>query len=158
MRVLVAEDDTRLAVLLTQALTEAGWEVEAVGDGRSAYGRALHGAPPVSVAVDTVVDRDTRWARLRVADAGPGMDADLLATATERFTRADDARSRPGAGLGLALVETLVLGAGGRLRLCAHGTHRGVGPATSLPCEHDERMTVTVLLPQVSPPPDPASQ
>jgi two-component system OmpR family response regulator len=41
MRVLVAEDDARLAAVLDQALTEAGWEVETVGDGRSAYGRAL---------------------------------------------------------------------------------------------------------------------
>ena len=115
----------------------------------------LHGAPPVGVAVDTALDHGTRWARLRVTDAGPGMDADLLATATERFTRADDARSRPGAGLGLALVEALVLDAGGRMRLCAHGTHRGVGPATDLPCDHDDGMTVTVLLPEVSPTPGP---
>jgi two-component system OmpR family response regulator len=49
MHVLVAEDDTRLADLLTQALTEAGWEVEAVGDGRSAYGRALPGGVPYDV-------------------------------------------------------------------------------------------------------------
>ena len=83
------------------------------------------------------------------------MDADLLATATERFTRADDARSRPGAGLGLALVEALVLDAGGRMRLCAHGIHRGVGPATDMPCDHDDGMTVTVLLPEVSPTPGP---
>jgi two-component system OmpR family response regulator len=41
MRVLVAEDDVRLAALLEQSLSEAGWEVEVVHDGRSAYGRAL---------------------------------------------------------------------------------------------------------------------
>ena len=101
------------------------------------------------------MDADDGWARLRVADAGPGMPPELLATATERFTRADDARSRPGAGLGLALVEALVLDAGGRLRLCAHGTHQRVGPGggpdAGVPCDHDDRMTVTVLLPLVSP-------
>ncbi|RYP81518.1 HAMP domain-containing protein [Nocardioides guangzhouensis] len=111
----------------------------------------LHGAPPVTVEVDAA----DGWARLRVADAGPGMGPELLATATERFTRADDARSRPGAGLGLALVEALVLDAGGRLRLCAHGTHQRVGPDAGpdagVPCDHDDRMTVTVLLPPVSP-------
>ena len=37
MRVLVAEDDVRLAALLEQSLSEAGWEVEVVHDGRSAY-------------------------------------------------------------------------------------------------------------------------
>jgi two-component system, OmpR family, response regulator len=41
--ILVAEDDARLAAVLAQALTEAGWQVETVGDGRAAYGRALPG-------------------------------------------------------------------------------------------------------------------
>ena len=43
MRILVAEDDTRLADVLEQSLTEAGWEVEVAHDGTSAYGRALPG-------------------------------------------------------------------------------------------------------------------
>jgi two-component system OmpR family response regulator len=43
LRILVAEDDRRLADVLSQSLTEAGWEVEVVHDGRSAYGRALPG-------------------------------------------------------------------------------------------------------------------
>ena len=46
MRILVAEDDERLADLLDQSLTEAGWEVEVVHDGRSAYGRALPDGVP----------------------------------------------------------------------------------------------------------------
>ena len=41
MRVLVAEDEPRLASLLDQSLTEAGWEVDVVGDGRAAYSAAL---------------------------------------------------------------------------------------------------------------------
>jgi len=49
MKVLVAEDDERLASLLQQALGEAGWDVETVGDGRSAYGRALPGGVPYDV-------------------------------------------------------------------------------------------------------------
>ena len=48
MRVLLAEDDPRLADVLVQGLTEAGWDVEAVADGLEAYGRALSdGAPDV---------------------------------------------------------------------------------------------------------------
>ncbi|MFC5177396.1 response regulator transcription factor [Nocardioides taihuensis] len=43
MRILVAEDDQRLAALLAESLGEAGWEVEVVHDGRAAYGRALPG-------------------------------------------------------------------------------------------------------------------
>ena len=49
MRVLVAEDDVRLAALLEQSLSEAGWEVEVVHDGRSAYGRALPDGLPYDV-------------------------------------------------------------------------------------------------------------
>ena len=49
MRVLVAEDDVRLAALLEQSLSEAGWEVEVVHDGRSAYGRALPDGVPYDV-------------------------------------------------------------------------------------------------------------
>src|SRR3954451_1628825 len=49
MRLLLAEDDVRLAALLEQALTEAGWEVEVVHDGRSAYGRALPDGLPYDV-------------------------------------------------------------------------------------------------------------
>jgi two-component system OmpR family response regulator len=49
MRILVAEDDRRLADLLDQSLTEAGWEVEVAYDGRAAYGRALPDGVPYDV-------------------------------------------------------------------------------------------------------------
>ena len=41
MKVLVAEDEPRLAALLEQSLTEMDWQVDVVADGRSAYGVAL---------------------------------------------------------------------------------------------------------------------
>jgi two-component system OmpR family response regulator len=41
MRALVAEDDVRLADLLAQALSEAGWEVAIEHDGRQAFEAAL---------------------------------------------------------------------------------------------------------------------
>jgi two-component system, OmpR family, response regulator len=49
MRVLLAEDDVRLAAVLEQSLSEAGWEVDVVHDGRSAYGRALPDGVPYDV-------------------------------------------------------------------------------------------------------------
>ncbi|WP_028645121.1 response regulator transcription factor [Nocardioides sp. URHA0020] len=49
MRILVAEDDVRLADLLDQSLTEAGWDVEVVHDGTAAYGRALPDGIPYDV-------------------------------------------------------------------------------------------------------------
>ena len=87
---------------------------------------------------------------MQVTDAGPGMPADLLAEATHRFTRSAEARSRPGAGLGLAIVEQVVTAAGGELRLCHGGAHHAVGAPSGLPCAHGDEMTVTVLLPAVS--------
>ena len=41
MKVLVAEDEPRLASLLEQSLAEVGWEVDVVGDGREAYVAAV---------------------------------------------------------------------------------------------------------------------
>jgi two-component system OmpR family response regulator len=49
VRILVAEDDRRLADLLAQSLTEAGWDVEVAHDGRAAYGRALPDGVPYDV-------------------------------------------------------------------------------------------------------------
>ncbi|GAA3578124.1 two-component system response regulator TcrA [Microlunatus spumicola] len=43
MKILVAEDDVRLADLLGLSLAEAGWEVETHHDGRAAYDAALVG-------------------------------------------------------------------------------------------------------------------
>lgn len=103
-----------------------------------------HGSAPYQVHVDRPAPT---WSRLCVTDAGPGMPPDLLAGATQRFTRADDARARPGAGLGLALVDTLVRQAGGELRLCSGGHHASHGGPAPVPCTHGPEMTVTVLLP-----------
>ena len=106
-----------------------------------------HGGPPVSLTVD----RTDGFARVSVVDAGEGMDPDLLATATRRFTRAASSRSRDGFGLGLSLVERIVTGAGGQLRLCFAGHHARRGGTTEgldeVVCDHTNAMTVTVLLP-----------
>lgn len=49
VRILVAEDDPRLANLLAQSLLEAGWDVEVVHDGTAAYRRALPDGVPYDV-------------------------------------------------------------------------------------------------------------
>lgn len=50
---------------------------------------------------------------LHVTDEGPGFPDDFIERAFERFSRADAARGRGGAGLGLAIVETIATAHGG---------------------------------------------
>jgi signal transduction histidine kinase len=69
-----------------------------------------HGRGEVSVWART---RDA-VVELHVSDAGPGFPSDFLPHAFERFRRADAARSSEGAGLGLAIVESIAEAHGGR--------------------------------------------
>ena len=48
-------------------------------------------------------------ARLSVADSGPGVPESDRGRVLQRFTRLDQARSQPGAGLGLALVNAVTM-------------------------------------------------
>ncbi len=50
---------------------------------------------------------------LRVADEGPGFPDDFALRAFERFSRADEARTSGGAGLGLAIVDAVARAHGG---------------------------------------------
>ena len=52
-------------------------------------------------------------AELHVTDAGPGMPEAFPGQAFERFSRADSARGRGGAGLGLAIVRAIARAHGG---------------------------------------------
>lgn len=108
---------------------------------------ATHGAPPIEVTAAAPV---AGWVRATVCDAGPGMPPDLLESATQRFVRAEDARSRPGSGLGLSLLDALISQAGGELRLCHAGRHSSHGRPAPVPCDHGPQMTATVLLPSVA--------
>jgi two-component system OmpR family sensor kinase len=57
---------------------------------------------------------------IHVLDEGEGVPPEFAARAFERFTRADEARSGPGAGLGLAIVQAVAE---------AHGGHAGIDGA-----------------------------
>jgi signal transduction histidine kinase len=50
---------------------------------------------------------------LHVLDEGPGIPADFLPRAFDRFSRADEARGRGGTGLGLAIVDLIARAHGG---------------------------------------------
>jgi hypothetical protein len=63
------------------------------------------------------VRREGSWALLEVADNGPGIAEADRGRAVDRFTRLDNARTRPGAGLGLAMVSAVAQIHGGTLEL-----------------------------------------
>ena len=68
-----------------------------------------HGAGEVTLRA---VARD-RTVELHVTDEGEGLPPDFAPRAFQRFTRADEARSRGGAGLGLAIVASIAASHGG---------------------------------------------
>jgi signal transduction histidine kinase len=75
-------------------------------------------------------------AQLRVADTGAGIPLEDHGRVLQRFTRLDRARSQPGNGLGLALVNAVTLQHHGRLTLGDNGPG----------------LVVTVELPALAPP------
>lgn len=77
---------------------------------------ALKYTPPAT-ALGIALDGDGTHARLAIVDHGAGIAAADRDTLTERFTRADAARSQPGSGLGLALVKAIAHAHRGRLLL-----------------------------------------
>jgi two-component system sensor histidine kinase MprB len=81
-------------------------------------------------AVRNLIDNALKWndpdlpieirvqdGTLSVRDHGPGMDADDLEHAFDRFYRAAGARGMPGSGLGLAIVKQIAEAHGGSARL-----------------------------------------
>jgi signal transduction histidine kinase len=75
------------------------------------------------------------------------MPAQFLPHAAERFARADTARTTPGTGLGLSLVDAIVGAHHGHLWWCSGTAHHHPQPIP-LPCTHPGTgTTVTVLLP-----------
>jgi signal transduction histidine kinase len=124
---LVRGDATRLEQVITNLLDNA----------------VRHGAPPITATADRTAD----VIRLTVHDHGPGMDPAFLPRATERFSRADTARTTPGTGLGLSLVDAIVTAHHGELRICSHGIHHRSTDRFDVGCEHPAvGTTITMLI------------
>ncbi|MEU5727274.1 ATP-binding protein [Micromonospora sp. NPDC047738] len=104
---------------------------------------ARYGVPPITVTAEHV----DALVRITVQDTGPGMDPAFLPHAVERFRRADTARTSPGTGLGLPIVDAIVRAHHGELRICSASAHHRVNPQFDVPCEHPlNGTTVTILL------------
>lgn len=72
---------------------------------------------PEGNRIDVKLSRETGRVRLTVADTGPGIPAELKDRVFEPFHRLDPSRSKPGSGLGLALVRAIAEKHGGRVML-----------------------------------------
>jgi two-component system OmpR family sensor kinase len=74
---------------------------------------------PRGTRIDVSVEEEGDLAVLRVADHGPGIPEEHRRRVFDRFYRADPSRSRAtgGSGLGLSIVNSIVAGHGGELRL-----------------------------------------
>lgn len=75
---------------------------------------AVKYAPVGPIEVRVEAGPETDGVRIAVRDHGAGVDSDDLPRLFERFHRAAAARSAPGAGLGLALVDQVARDHGGR--------------------------------------------
>jgi signal transduction histidine kinase len=131
---LVRGDATRLEQVVTNLLDNA----------------ARHGGPPITAAAERTAD----LIRLTVHDHGTGMDPDFLPRATERFSRADTARTTPGTGLGLSLVDAIVTAHHGELRICSQGAHHRTTSRFDVGCDHPATGTTSTVLIRAADRPD----
>ncbi len=122
--------------------TEAPQSVEVHGDREllaqvltNLVDNAVKYTPPGGV-VRVELERASDRAVLRVADSGPGIPPEDRGRVLQRFMRLDRARSQPGNGLGLALVNAVTLQHHGRLTLG----------------DNAPGLVVTVELPALAPP------
>jgi heavy metal sensor kinase len=108
-----------------------------------------HTAPGEAIGVGVATRGDT--VVVEVADAGEGIDPELLPTLFDRFTRADAARGRDtgGAGLGLAICRAIVEAHGGRIS-AASAPGQGATFTVELPRALSEAASADVRA--VSPP------
>ncbi|HET9148159.1 MAG TPA: HAMP domain-containing sensor histidine kinase, partial [Acetobacteraceae bacterium] len=79
-------------------------------------GNALKFAPHGST-VTLTAEADEGFVEIAIGDEGPGIPETERSRAVERFYRAEEARTTPGYGLGLALVSAVAQLHGGALRL-----------------------------------------
>jgi signal transduction histidine kinase len=72
---------------------------------------------PAGGKIAVRLSKDASHVRVSVADSGPGILAGDRERVLSRFARLDQARSKPGNGLGLALVSAVALQHDGELAL-----------------------------------------
>ncbi|MEP7456814.1 HAMP domain-containing sensor histidine kinase [Phyllobacterium sp. SB3] len=91
------------------------------------------GDKPVEVKLS--VEKHDRRVEIIVSDNGPGIPADQVDRATERFVRLEESRSQPGSGLGLSLAKAVMKLHGGTLEL--HDNAPGLRAVLAFPAGGD---------------------
>jgi signal transduction histidine kinase len=148
-----ADETCDVADVVTDRL--AAWQPAASSAGivlsRQSTGSAVVGCPAEDLAqvLDVVLDNAIKYAgpdatvtldhepvdgsvQLRVTDDGPGLPAEDLHLATERFWRANHHQSARGTGLGLAIADRLTAARGGSLAITPTDPH-GITVHITLP-------------------------
>ena len=110
----VLGDEAALRQILTNLLANARVHTPAGTRVTVSLSRAPQGVEPAKDApVSSMV-------RIRVADDGPGIPAEIRDRVFDRFVRGDSSRTRDGrgsSGLGMSIVESLARAMGGSVRL-----------------------------------------
>ena len=75
----------------------------------------VHGSAEARISLALVTRAGE--ALITIHDDGPGIPGEIRDAVFQRFRRGDAARSRGGAGLGLAIVDAVVQAHGGRVRV-----------------------------------------
>jgi two-component system OmpR family sensor kinase len=119
-----AADDARAVAPQRDVKVDAPTPVMVTGDDtrlRQVVGNLMRNAlvhTPGTTPIEIAVSTENGFARISVADHGPGLRPDEVERIFEPFYRADPSRSRDrgGAGLGLSIVNAVVSAHGGRVR------------------------------------------
>jgi len=118
-----AVDDARAVAPQRDITLNAAEPIVVTGDDtrlRQVVGNLMRNAlvhTPPSTAIEVAVTTEDSVARMSVSDHGPGLRSDQLERIFEPFYRADPSRSRDsgGAGLGLSIVNAVVVAHGGHV-------------------------------------------
>ncbi|WP_421852323.1 ATP-binding protein [Novosphingobium sp.] len=128
--------NVRLEVLLEPVTAPADRELVSRALANLIDNALKYGGNAVLVTTRAVLDVDgMSWAEIAVEDNGPGIPLADRARVVERFVRLDDARTRPGVGLGLAMVAAVARLHGGSFMLgdpSAEGPSGGKGLVATL--------------------------
>ncbi len=126
--------DTPQAVTVRGNRELIGQAIANLLDNALKYGAAADTSQSEAASVTVSVHETEEGAEVTVADNGPGIPTEARDRVLERFTRLEDSRSRPGAGLGLSLVGAVAALHGGTLRL--EDNAPGLRVVLALPAKH----------------------